>query len=609
MSAPRAKKRPHGQIRRSQVVTIFGPGSLLDLPNHSAIVGGLDHWFNTGEEVHEPRLIEKLRRVLDTPLLTLQAPPPDIEDPTGTTQTGITAWQFPEWFITQDARTLPGGTTRTRRLVHRQALTKSRFIDEDRQPQPVVPIRFVRACIRGHIGDINWRQFVHMEDKPCPVPILWLDERGTSGDLSEVWIRCECGQNRQIAEATRTERRPLGTCDGARPWLGKYAGEGCDQPNRLLVRTASNAYFSQTMSVISLPEKDEELGKAVDQVWEHYLKHIENIEDLRYERRKKPPVQAALQGYEDDEVYAEISRRNGGLVLAEEKTVKEAEIETLISCEDEVGNDRPDGDFFARALIDLDRTGPWMKAVERVVLVHRLREVIAQVGFTRFESSAPDVNGELEMGVSRASLAREVTWLPAVENRGEGIFPQFSTAAIEEWNRRPKVLARGRELLAGFECWKKDHDKSKKAFPTLPYIMLHSLSHLLITAVSLECGYPASSIRERVYSGPYGHGILLYTGSPDAEGTLGGLVEAGRRIDLHLRAALGLGGLCSNDPVCAQHEPANSHVCRFLHGAACHGCLLIAETSCEQFNDFLDRALVVPTVDGLGAEFFGPDDP
>jgi hypothetical protein len=93
-------------------------------------------------------------------------------------------------------------------------------------------------------------------------------------------------------------------------------------------------------------------------------------------------------------------------------------------------------------------------------------------------------------------------------------------------------------------------------------------------------------------------------GSPDAEGTLGGLVEAGRRLDRHLRAALSLGGLCSNDPVCAQHRADNLHECRFLLGAACHGCLLIAETSCEQFNDFLDRALVVPTVDGLGAEFF-----
>src|SRR5581483_8809091 len=134
--------------------------------------------------------------------------------------------------------------------------------------------------------------------------------------------------------------------------------------------------------------------------------------------------------------------------------------------------------------------------------------------------------------------------------------------------------------------------------------LLHTVSHLLLTAVSLECGYPASSVRERVYAGESGYGVLLYTGSPDAEGTLGGLVEAGRHINRHLKAALELGRLCSNDPVCAQHDPPNRHEGRFLLGAACHGCLLIAETSCEQFNDFLDRALVVSTVENLGAEFF-----
>jgi hypothetical protein len=98
--------------------------------------------------------------------------------------------------------------------------------------------------------------------------------------------------------------------------------------------------------------------------------------------------------------------------------------------------------------------------------------------------------------------------------------------------------------------------------------------------------------------------VLLSTGSPDADGTLGGLVAVGRRIAEHLQAALELGRLCSNDPVCAQHHPNNPQVERFLHGAACHGCLLIAEPSCERRNDYLDRALVVSTVEGVGAEFF-----
>ena len=139
----------------------------------------------------------------------------------------------------------------------------------------------------------------------------------------------------------------------------------------------------------------------------------------------------------------------------------------------------------------------------------------------------------------------------------------------------------------------------------LPYILLHSLSHLLITAVSLECGYSASSIRERIYALPGVYGILLYTGTPGAEGTLGGLVQVGTRIEQYLMTALEIGRLCSNDPVCAYHQPDDGHEERFLHGAACHGCLLIAETSCERRNELLDRALVVPTVHTPGAAFFG----
>jgi hypothetical protein len=133
--------------------------------------------------------------------------------------------------------------------------------------------------------------------------------------------------------------------------------------------------------------------------------------------------------------------------------------------------------------------------------------------------------------------------------------------------------------------------------------MLHSFSHLLLTAISLECGYPASSLRERVYAMDGRYGLLVFTGSSDAEGTLGGLVEAGRNIKRHIRRALELGILCSNDPVCAYHAPAD-HDHQPLLGSACHGCVLVAETSCEQHNDFLDRSLVVPTVEALGAEFF-----
>jgi hypothetical protein len=52
------------------------------------------------------------------------------------------------------------------------------------------------------------------------------------------------------------------------------------------------------------------------------------------------------------------------------------------------------------------------------------------------------------------------------------------------------------------------------------------------------------------------------------------------------------------------HQPESDLEKRYSHGAACHGCLLIAETSCEQRNQFLDRAFVVPTLDVADAAFF-----
>ena len=405
-----------------------------------------------------------------------------------------------------------------------------------------------------------------------------------------------------MSQAARLELQALGRCRGSRPWLGPGNKEGCGEPNRLLIRSASNAYFPQIMSVISIPDTQSPVDDVVRALWEDFLADVESAADLD-KVRKKPTPAAKLEGLEDGAVLDSINRvRSGASGL--DRSIKEVEFEALTEAKDELGSDKPGGDFFARALPPSMWKANWAQQIERIVLVHRLREVIAQVGFTRFEAAGPDIDGELDLGVQVAPLAVDTSWLPAVENHGEGIFLQFKASAVEEWLKRPSVIDRGVVLQSGFELWKKDHEQSGRIFPGLPYLLLHSLSHLLLTAVALECGYPASSLRERVYANPGHYGILIYTGSADAEGTLGGLVQAGREIALHLRRAIDLAVLCSNDPVCAYHRPAE-HDHQQLNGAACHGCLLIAETSCEQRNEFLDRALVARTVEALDAEFFG----
>jgi len=149
---------------------------------------------------------------------------------------------------------------------------------------------------------------------------------------------------------------------------------------------------------------------------------------------------------------------------------------------------------------------------------------------------------------------------------------------------------RGRRGLAPQEGW-----------PGERYVLLHSFAHALIRELALECGYTASSIRERIYAGDGSDGgetmagVLLYTAAPDSEGTLGGLVSLGEPEHLEplLRQALERAQLCSSDPLCAEHDPRSDGS---VHAAACHACQFASETSCERGNRFLDRATLVSTL-------------
>ena len=464
--------------------------------------------------------------------------------------------------------------------------------------------RFVRACSRGHVDDIDWHRFVHGPDDQCRRQ-LRLDERGTSGDLAEQIVRCECGKSRRMHEATDMARFPLGICSGARPWLGRHASETCELPSRLLIRTASNAWFPQVLSVLSLPDRGTEVDEAVEELWQQ-LQIVTDASSLEVVKRF-PGVAGRLAAFSDDEVLKAIaSRRAGG--GGAERPIKSAELDALLAVAEGFGDDVPvDHDFHARRLPEsVWRRSPSSDGIESVIQVHRLREVLALAGFTRLEPVMPNVDGEYESEVERAEIALEPTWFPAVENRGEGIVLQLREGAVTDWLDREAVQERRRQLVEGHAAWALQRN-SERHFPGVPYVLLHTLAHLLVQSLSMRCGYPAASIRERIYADYEGKrfALLLYTASPDAEGTLGGLVQEARRVEDHLRFALESAALCSNDPVCAEHEPGQSMEERWLHGAACHGCALIAETSCEMRNEYLDRALVAPTLHAAGAAFFG----
>ena len=599
--------RAFGSIRQSQVITTYGPGALIDLPAHSAIVGGLDTWPKDLQEIVEPRLSRALQHITAVPAPQLYAPPPAPSEPWAPAK-GIGAWRFPEWFVVQEggfsASSESAGRPQSRRLVQRKALDeRGRFEGVD-----VVPTRFVRACPRGHVDDVDWPAFVHGPEVRCRRQ-LWLDERGTTGGLNELTVRCECGKSRNLSEASDVGASPLGMCRGSRPWLGRNTNEECDQISRLLIRTATNAYFPQVASVLSLPDTGSAVQEAVVAVWD-VLQAVQDA-SLLAPFKTVPKVAEALAPFEDEQVLRAIEEVRSG--TGQLRPLKEAELEALLGAEEGFGDEpATDANFHARRLPESAWQGGTDNGerIAAVVQLHRLREVLTLIGFTRLDAVTPDIHGDFESDVMRAEIALDPHWFPAVENRGEGVFVELRADAVAAWLKRAAVSARVAKLAEGYELWRQKRN-TQRPFPGGAYVLLHTLAHLLVQALAMRCGYPVSSIRERIYaedsSSGRRYGILLYTGTPDAEGTLGGLVQQGRHIENHLADALRTAALCSNDPICAQHVPdenAATLESRLLHGAACHGCSLIAETSCEMRNDFLDRALVVPVLGLEDAAFF-----
>ena len=160
-------------------------------------------------------------------------------------------------------------------------------------------------------------------------------------------------------------------------------------------------------------------------------------------------------------------------------------------------------------------------------------------------------------------------WLPAYRGHGEGILFEVNPNLVQKW-----------------------HPSSKSDLKAATTRLSHTLAHLFISEAAITSGYSLASIRDRVYSLPNGRsGFLIYTAEADEAGTLGGLVELANlsNLDTFVRSALQGGRWCTQDPVCINGS-GNFQI--DLQAGACHQCVLLPETSCELFNQELDRALI-----------------
>lgn len=614
-------RRRVGAVRPSHLMFTGGVGALVDLPNFSVLVRGLDDWSYTGtvqEPIVEPRLLAAVAKQHRGVTSMWPAPWRDgiDSDPTGeASRVGVPIEPFPAWLRCTACNELAGLDSRifTFKNDKPRAPHEAKFVHEacrsksGRERPLAVAARFLLACASGHLDDFPYANFVH-RGAPCPKaghPRLQMDDRG--GNIgANVEIRCvSCSERRNMRDALGTRgQENLPRCRGRHPHLGTFDPAGCTASPAVLVVGASNQWFAQTLSVLAVPPTS--AGELEGKVEEHWDMLDQLGPGMLSAARNLVPRMREFAKWGDDEVLAMMDRvrarmsDGGDEAPAEGADLRKPEWDVFSAADAPA----PNSDFALRR--DPDGVPEPLRGVfADVVQAERLREVRALTAFTRLDAPDPDDPAL----VARAPLSRsETTWVPASEVRGEGVFLRVGEELLSAWEKRvagSAALGLHQDAYRQFRS-NRYSDRLPGGFdpmrhwPGARYIALHTLSHLLIRAISAECGYSAASLSERIYAGndddPRG-GILIYTAVPDAEGTLGGLVSQAEPEPLVrlARRALGDAMRCSSDPLCAERLP-QPHA-DFLHGAACHVCLFVSETTCERGNRFLDRRFVVPIDD------------
>jgi hypothetical protein len=568
-----------GSVRTSQLITTYGVGSVIAVEDESWTVAGL-HLWNVGEpDIREPRLEKELR------VNGFVRPPATGDDE----QDDVPVFRFPGWCYCPTCNRLDR---------HGQFCAPNDNHCERCEENPaLIPSRFVVACPRGHLDDFPYSRWVHGgRDLRGVDHKLRFTTLGVSAALRDVEIRCSCGASETMAQAFvgATLARIAGGCTGRRPWLDDT--EVCDEEPRGIQRGASNGWYPLLHSSISIPPWSETAFRRISRHWAW----IKNISDSDL-----PAVIGAQPGLITEEFslddLVEVVRQRKRLEAGEDtgdERLRDQEYEALQRGREERTYQQDFVCVPSRVAVEVS---DWFA---QVMLVKRLREVRALASFTRL--LPPDQQTDSEY---LAELAlEEVHWLPAIEVSGEGVFIKLNPERLAAWEGNASVQARVDGLNARYAASQARSGAVVLRPITARFVAIHTLAHVLIDQWALDSGYGASELRERLYVSDEMTGLLIYTATSDSSGSLGGLVARGEpgSFAQSLRDAITRTAWCSADPLCIESTQSGVDG---LNVAACHACVLLPETSCEERNCFLDRALLVGTPEnpdlGLFLELVG----
>ncbi|MBQ8302450.1 MAG: DUF1998 domain-containing protein [Clostridia bacterium] len=629
----RLKNKIAYSVRASQAVLQYGVGAMVDFRDRTLMTAAPEYWGNSVIHIHDERL-EKMLHV------DYFGKPGDKDD--AKFGDGISYVRFPEWYFCPSCRRFKP----INEWVYEYRAKNSKKAEEDPHMiqtmkcpkcfQELVVARIITVCEDGHIDDFPWVKWVHCQSFGDGKPICYRPELTitTSSSASEglegLTLKClTCGAMASLRGAfdpdkfreldKKTGYRYDFRCTGKHPW--KHKTEVCRHPEypKVLQRGSSSVYFPVTESSLVIPPYSNIVTSKIQDSASYieYKNALSNIlatpglppETIELIRTTQTQLYAQKIAQETaiplDKVIGVLNRKN---TVPDDDEYSTASVkyraeeyeaitgETVVEAEDY-------GDFMREGVNIEPYDLPFLKSIS---LIHKVREVQALIGFTRLKPvDSSDEPGS--QGVIVPVKEPSTNWYPAYDVRGEGIFIEFDNTAIDNWRSENTALAERVAIL---------NDNYKKSFIgqnhpreiTSKFLLLHTISHLLIKQLSFECGYGIASLKERIYcseasEGKEMAGILIYTACGDSEGTLGGLVRQGKADTFPkiFNKAIENARTCSNDPVCSLSQGQGRDS---LNLSACYSCALIPETSCEEFNSFLDRGVVIGTFDNPDLGFF-----
>lgn len=629
-----------GPLRQSQVIAPFGPGAIhTDRFGVSLICCGLDHWFSRIEnetDCDEFKIKDEWRINRSLGVDHLRKPPdyrnsiPGVDVP----NTGLTIpfLRFPTWHYCSSCG-----------YMKKTALTYQGLKDKNICPvcwkkksikTPLVQVRFAVVCEQGHIQEFPWSEWVHQDLSPdCDNNNLILKEYG-GGTLDSIEVICKkCNLKKRLGGITSGELHIGGepfACNGQRLWLHDDKGTGCGSPVRGVLRNASNIYFSQIFSSIFLPGEDKKRDIEIEEISRILEKpEISSVIDIL--QSMDPPVEVEtilekiqsqygkyFKEYDAGKVlsvfkdYLSSGTENGGGKTSSSENSYNRE--SFRREEYRILSDEWELPYLISEEVDIGKyAGSVSKIFSKIMLIKKLRETRVFTGFTRLNPPREQNILELRQNLWLEQPDQSNSWLPASIINGEGLFLEFDRSAMAKWLTGPEkktIEDRISNLRRNFERASREREGFEIHNELHPvFILIHTFSHLLMNQLTFECGYSSASLRERLYFSndekvPMA-ALLIYTAAGDSEGTMGGLVRMGKPglFEPMLRDAVRRSQWCSADPVCMELGDMGGQGPYSCNLAACHNCALVPETSCEEFNRFLDRGVVTGTVENRALGF------